>query len=73
MPDLPKILAGNQKEMLKLIAVTSKKLASLQNLESVNFELENVLSANTSTPIRPKTATKKTTLINSRNKYFGTK
>ena len=67
MSDLTKILAENQKEMLKLMAPTSKKPVGLQNIENTDSKPENVFFVNTSTPIRPKTTTQKTTPINGRN------
>ena len=67
MSDLTKILAENQKEMLTLIAPTIKNPTSSQKLENTDSEPENVLPTNTSTPIRSKTITHKTTPVNSRN------
>ena len=65
MSDLTKILAENQKEMLKLIAPVSKKRpisSSIQDSE------ENISATRTSTPVKTQTATNsKTTPMNSRN------
>ena len=61
MSDLTKILAENQKEMLKVIAPTNKKPVSSQNLENFDSEIENVFPTNTLTAIGPKTTTTQTT------------
>ena len=69
MSDLTKILAENQKEMLKLIAPTSKKTI-ITATEETDSESENVPENATSTPIKTKTTatTRKITPVNSRNK-----
>ena len=67
MSDLTKILAENQKEMLKLIAPAVKKPATVQNLKNSDSEPENLFPNTTSTPIKPKATTSKTTSVNSRN------
>ena len=69
MSDLTKILAENQKEMLKLIAPSNKKQTIHMNAQDSDSEPENVSVARTSTPIKIHTATNsKTTPVNSRNK-----
>ena len=67
MSDLTKILAENQKEMLKLIAPVVKTPAT-QNLENSDSEPKNVLPNTTSTSIKTKATTSKITAVNSRNK-----
>ena len=72
MSDLTKILAENQKEMLKLIAPLSKKQTVHMNAQDSDSEPENVSKARTSTPIKTHTATNsKTTPVNSRNMVTG--
>ena len=66
--DLTKILAENQKEMLKLIAPVVKNPTSVLNLENSDSEPENVLPNTTSTPIKTKVNTSKTTPVCGRNK-----
>ena len=68
LSDLTKILAENQKEMLKLVAFLSKKQpVSLTNQDS-DSEPENISVARTSTPVKTTNATNsKTTPTNSRN------
>ena len=65
--DLTRILAENQKEMLKSIAPVVKKPPTVQILENSYSELENVLLNTTSTPIKTKATTSKTTPVYSRN------
>ena len=68
MSDLTKILAENQKEMLKLIAPLNKKQNVLINAQDSDSETENVSVARTSTPVKiQNTTNSKTTPINSRN------
>ena len=68
MSDLTKILAENQKEMLKLIAPLNKKQTVHMNVQDSDSEVENVSVARTSTPVKTHNATNsKTTPINSRN------
>ena len=68
MTDLTKILAENQKEMLKLIAPASKKRSVNPNLQDSDSDQENISVARTSTPVKTQTATSsKTTPNNSRN------
>ena len=70
MSDLNKILAENQKEMLRLIAPTAKKQPAIRTAEESDSDPENIPENATSTPIRNKTTAtaSKTTPINSRNK-----
>ena len=73
MSDLTKILAENQKEMLKLIAPLNKKQTVHMNVQDSDSETENVSVARTSTPVKTHNATNsKTTPINSRNKFIRT-
>ena len=69
MSDLTKILTENQKEMLKLIAPTSKKQTIISATEETDSESENVPENATSTLIKTKTTatTRKITPVNSRN------
>ena len=69
MSDLTKILAENQKEMLKLIAPTSKKQTIITAPEETDSESENVPENATSTPFKtkPTVTTRKITPVNSRN------
>ena len=69
MSDLTKILAENQKEMLKLIAPTVKKQTIITATEETDSESENISENATSTPIKNKTTatTRKSTPVNSRN------
>ena len=50
MSDLTKILAENQKEMLKLIAPLNKKQTVHMNAQDSDSEPENASVARTSTP-----------------------
>ena len=54
MSDLTKILAENQKEILKLIVPTVKKTSSRQNLGVSNSEAESTFIAPTSNSIKLK-------------------
>ena len=68
MSDLTRILAENQKEMLKLVAPLNKKQTVHMNVQDPDSEAENLSVARTSTPIKTHTATNpKTTPVNSRN------
>ena len=68
MSDLTKILAENQKEMLKLIAPVSKKRPISSNIQDSDSDQENISATRTSTPVKTQTATNsKTTPMNSRN------
>ena len=72
MSDLTKILAENQKEMLKLIAPLNKKQTVYMNAQDSDSEPENVSVARTSTPVKIHTATNsKTTPVISRNMVTG--
>ena len=72
LTDPTKILAENQKEMLKLIAPLSKKRPISTNVQDSDSEPEDVSVARTSTPVKTITATSsKTTPINSRNMVTG--
>ena len=69
MSELTKILAENQKEMLKLIAPISKKRPISSNAQDFDSDQESISVARTSTPVKTHTATSsKTTPVNSRNK-----
>ena len=69
MSDPTKILAENQKEMLKLIAPTFQKQTIITATEETDSESENVPENATSTPTKTKTTatTRKITPVNSRN------
>ena len=67
MSDLTRILAENQKEILKLISPTVKKSTIPQNLGDTESETENTHPVSTSTPIKSKATTFKTTPIKNRN------
>ena len=68
MTDLTKILAENQKEMLKLIAPVNKKRPVSSNIQDSDSDQENISVTRTSTPVKTQTATNsKTTPVNSRN------
>ena len=71
MSHLTKILAENQKEILKLIAILSKKRPIHLKDRDPDSEPENISVARTSTPVKITTATNfKTTPVNSRNKLI---
>ena len=61
MSDLTKILAENQKEMLKLIAPLSRKQPERPNNQDTDCESENVSVARTSTPMKTNATSSKTT------------
>ena len=68
MSDLTKILAENQKEMLKLIAPVSKRRPISSNTQDSDSDQESISVARTSTPVKTQIATSsKTTPVNSRN------
>ena len=73
MSDLTKILAENQKEMLKLIAPVTKKHAEARASEETDSDPENIPENATSTPIKTKTTatTRKITPVSSRNMVTG--
>ena len=61
MSDLAKILAKNQKKMIKLVAPIARKSSVHQNAQNFDSETENISVAHTSTPSKSYTATSKTT------------
>ena len=68
MSDLTKILAENQKEMLKLIAPVSKKRPISSNAQDSDSDQESISVARTSTPVKTQTATSsKIPPVNSHN------
>ena len=67
MSDLNKLLAKNQKVMLKLLTPTVKKLTNLQNFEDSDSETENAHPTSIA-QVKSKTTTSKTTLLGSRNR-----
>ena len=69
MSDLTIILAENQKEMLRLIAPTTKKQTAVGATEETDSDSENIPANATSTPVKTKTTTtaSKITPVNSRN------
>ena len=72
LSDLSKILAENQKEMLKLIALSSKKRPLCTNDQESDSEPENISVARTSTPAKTTIATScRTTPVSSRNMVTG--
>ena len=73
MSDLTKILAENQKEMLKLYVPTTRIQTVITTSEATDSESENVPINATSTSIKTKTTatTHKTKPVNSRNKLTG--
>ena len=71
LSDLTKLLAENQKEMLKLIAPPNRKQTDRTDVQDSDSEPENVSVTRTSTPVKVHTATSsKTTPVNSRNRSF---
>ena len=70
MSDLAKMLAENQKEVLKLIAPLSKKQPIHPNNQDSDSEPENISVARTSTPVKTNTTSSKTTPSNSRNNVY---
>ena len=72
LADLTKILAENQKEMLKLIAPLSKKRPVSTSVQDSDSEPEDASVAGTSTPVKTITATSsRTTPVNSCNMVTG--
>ena len=69
MTDLTKILAENQKEMLKLIAPVTKKQTLVRASEETDSDPEDIPENATSTPIKTKSTatTNRITPVNSRN------
>ena len=70
MSDLAKMLAENQKDIMKLIVPMGKKSCTHQNVQYSDSETENICVARTSTPVKTNTTTSETSPINSRNGYF---
>ena len=71
MSGLTKILAENQKEMLKLIAPLNRKQTVRTDVQDSDSEPKNVSVTRTSTPVKVHTATSsKTTPVNSRNNRY---
>ena len=71
MSNLAKMMAENQKEMMKLIVPMTDKKSVHQNIQDSDSETENICAARMSTPVKTNTATTKTTPINSRNMVTG--
>ena len=72
MTGLTKLLAENQKEMLKLIAPLNKNHPVCPNIQDSDSEAENISVARTSAHVKSNTATiSKTTPVNSRNLVTG--
>ena len=71
MSDLAKVLAENQKEMLKLIAPLSKTQSAHLNNQDSDSEPENISVGRTSTPVKSNATNSKTTPVNSRNMVPG--
>ena len=72
MSDLTKILAENQKEMLKLVAPLNRKQTVRTEVQDTDSESKNVSVTRKSTPVKVHTATSsKTTPVNSRNMVTG--
>ena len=71
MSDIAKMLAENQKKMLKLIAPLNKKHPVHLNDHDSDSELENISVARTSSPAKAIVTSSKTTPSNSRNKPNG--
>ena len=67
MSDITKLLAENQKEIMKLLAPSRKKSSAHLNAQDSDSEAENISVARTSTPVKTNTAVSKTTPKNSRN------
>ena len=71
MSDLAKMLAENQKDMLKLIAQLNKKHNVHLNNQDSDSDPENTSVARTSTPVKTNATNSKTTPVNSRNTSEG--
>ena len=65
------MLAENQKEMMKLVALITKRSSTHQNAQDSDSETENIAVARTSTPVKTNMAASKTTPINNRNMVTG--
>ena len=70
MSDVSKILAENQKEMIKLIAPITKTRNNHLDIDDLDSETENALPIITFTPVRTKTTTRKNTPTDSRNSSY---
>ena len=70
MSDLAEMLAENQKEMVKLIELLSKKQPVHPNNQDSDSESENISVARTSAPVKSNTASPETTPINNRITCF---
>ena len=68
LSDLAKILAENQKEIMKLVAQPAKKSSHL-NAQDSDSETENASVARTSKPVKTSTTALQTTPINIRNTW----
>ena len=66
LSDLAKMLAENQKEMLKLLAPLNKKQQVHLNNHDSDSEPENISVARTSTPVKTNATNSKTRPVNSR-------
>ena len=71
MSDIAKVLAKNQKEMLKWIAPLSKKQPAHLNNQDSDSESENNSVVRTSTHVKSNATHSKTTPMNSRNMVTG--
>ena len=69
MSEQVKMLAENQKEVMKLIVPNAKKSSTHQNFQDSDSEKENISESQTSTPVKTNTAISKTTPISSRNSF----
>ena len=67
MSDLSKILAENQKEMLRLFALNTKARNNHPDVENTDSETENAFPTITSTPVKIKATIRKNTPTVSRN------
>ena len=72
MSDLAKMLAENQKEMLKLIAPLGKKQPVHPNIQDSDSEPENISVARTSTPAKTNTTSSKTNTVFIRRRHLVT-
>ena len=70
MSDFSKILAENQKEMLKLKAPVIKIRNNHLDIEDLDSETENALPTMTSKPVKIKTTARKNTPTVSRNSRY---
>ena len=70
MSDLVEMLAENQKEMVKLTELLSKKQPVHPNNQDSDSESENISVARTSAPVKTNTAAPETIPINNCNTCF---